>query len=123
MKYLCLVHCDPALFATLSPDERRALDEDSMAYDRELEKNGHFIAADVLASARSAKVVRVRDGKASHVDGPFAEVREQLCGFILIEARDLNVAIQLAGHIPMARHGSIEVRPIQSMDTAEGNAA
>lgn len=125
MKYLCLVHCDEAVIRTLPPDELRVLSEESMAYDRELEKSGHFIAAEALTSVKSAKVVQVRNGKRSHVDGPYAEAREQLGGFILVEARDLNAAIQIAGRIPMARYGAIEVRPIENieiMENPKGNA-
>ncbi|QFZ86423.1 YciI family protein [Variovorax paradoxus] len=126
MKYLCLVHCDEAVLRALPPDERRALNADSMAYDRLLEAAGHFIAAEALTSVSAAKVVQVRQGQRSHVDGPYAEAREQLCGFILVEARDLNAAIQLAGRIPMARYGAIEVRPIDVMEMIEnpkGNVA
>ncbi len=123
MKYLCLVHCDEAVIRTMPPDELRALNEESMAYDRELETSGHFIAAEALESVASAKVVQVHNGKRSHVDGPYAEAREQLGGFILIEARDLNAAIQIAGRIPMARYGAIEVRPIEIIGNTEGNTA
>ncbi|QNK66314.1 YciI family protein [Variovorax sp. PAMC26660] len=123
MKYLCLVFCDEAVIRALPPDELKALNEQSMAYDRELEKSGHFITAEALGSVKSAKVVQVRNGKRSHVDGPYAEAREQLGGFILIDARDLNAAIQIAGHIPMARYGAIEVRPIEIIGKTEGNAA
>jgi hypothetical protein len=122
MKYLCLVHFDEEVIRTMPPDQRRVLNEESMAYDRELEKGGHFIAANALEPVKLAKVVQVRNGKPSHVDGPYAEAREQLGGFILIEARDLNAAIQLASRIPMARHGAIEVRPIENMESPEGNA-
>lgn len=126
MKYLCLVHCDEAVLHALSPDERRTLGADSRAYDEWLEEAGHFIAAEALTSVKVAKVVQVRQGRRSHVDGPYAEAREQLCGFILVEARDLNAAIQLAGRIPMARYGAIEVRPIEVMEMieqTEGNVA
>ncbi len=116
MKYLCLVHCDEAVIRAMPPDELKALNEESMAYDRTLDEGGYLITADALASVRSAKVVQVRNGRRSHVDGPYAEAREQLGGFILIEARDLNAAIQLAGRIPMARYGAIEVRPIETLE-------
>lgn len=115
MKYLCLVHCDENLLRSLSPGERKTLNEDSMAYDRELEKAGHFIAAEALEPVKLARVVQVRNGRRSHVDGPYAEAREQLCGFILVEARDLNAAIQIAGRIPVARYGAIEVRPVETL--------
>jgi hypothetical protein len=112
MKYLCLVHFEGPKLAALSPDEKRALDRNSLAYDRELERSGHFVVAEALQSPEDASIVRVRDGKMSVTDGPFAETREQLGGFILIEARDMNEAIRLAAGIPLAKLGSIEVRPI-----------
>lgn len=112
MKYLCLVYFEGSRLAALSPDDKRALDRDSLAYDKDLERSGHFIAADALQSVEQAATVRVRDGKMSVTDGPFAETKEQLGGFILIEARDMNEAIRLAAGIPLAKLGSIEVRPI-----------
>jgi hypothetical protein len=115
MKYLCLVYCEDSKFAELLPDEKRTLDRDSLAYDRELEGRGNFIAADALQSVDQAVTVRVRNGKMSVTDGPFAETKEHLGGFILIEARDMNEAIRLAAGIPMARLGSIEVRPIMDI--------
>lgn len=123
MKYLCLVHYDEAVIDTMPPDELKALGDESHAYDRALERAGHYIASNALESVKTAKVVQVRGGKRSHVDGPYAEAREQLGGFILIEARDLNAAIQLAGRIPMARYGAIEVRPIEAIAKTGGNAA
>ena len=112
MKYLCLVYCEDSEFAALAPEEKIALDRDSLAYDRELERSGNFIAADALRSVEEAVTVRVRDGRMSVTDGPFAETKEQLGGFILIDARDMNEAIRLAAGIPLAKLGSIEVRPI-----------
>ncbi len=116
MKYLCLVHYDEAVIDTMPPDALKALGDESRAYDRALERGGHYIASNALEPVKTAKVVQVRDGKRSHVDGPYAEAREQLGGFILIEARDLNAAIQLAGRIPMARYGAVEVRPVETLE-------
>lgn len=116
MRYLCLVYAEPAAFDALTPEAKQALDRDSLAYDRELERGGHFVAADALASTKEAATVRVRAGRMSVTDGPFAETREQLGGFILIEARDMNEAIRLAAGIPLARLGSIEVRPIVNIE-------
>ena len=114
MKYLCQVWLDGARIDALAASEKEALDRDSLAYDRSLEKNGHFIAAEALQSPSTAVTVRVRDGKASSTDGPFIETKEHLGGFILIEARDMDEAVRLAGGIPLARMelASIEVRPI-----------
>ncbi len=116
MKYLCLVYFEGAKLAAMSADEKRSLDRNSLAYDKELEGNGNFIAADALQSVEQAATVRVRDNRTLVTDGPFAETREQLGGFILIEARDMNEAIRLAAGIPLARLGSIEVRPILDID-------
>ena len=116
MKYLCLVYFEGSKLAALSPEEKLALDRDSLAYDRELERGGYFITADALHSVTEAATVRVRDGRMSVTDGPFAETKEQLGGFILIEARDMNEAIRLAAGIPLAKLGSIEVRPILKIE-------
>ena len=116
MKYLCLVYFEGSKLAALSPDEKRTLDRDSLAYDKELAASSNFIAADALQSVEQAATVRVRDGRMSVTDGPFAETKEQLGGFILIEARDMNEAIRLAAGIPLARLGSIEVRSIVKID-------
>ena len=112
MKYLCLAWFEGNPIGALPDSEKTALDRDSLAYDRGLEKSGHFIAAQALQSPDTAVIVRVRDGKVSTTDGPFAETKEQLGGFILIEARDLNEAIRIAAGIPIAKFASIEVRPI-----------
>jgi len=112
MKYLCLVHHESGAFATQTEEERVALDRDSLAYDRELMARGVFLHAQALQSPDSAALVKVRNGQMSMTDGPFAESKEQLAGFILIEARDMTEAVQIAGGIPMAKFGTIEVRPI-----------
>jgi hypothetical protein len=111
MKYLCLVYIDPQVFQGLSASERATLDRDSGSYDEELTRNGHYILAAALQPVSTATTLRKRAGKISMTDGPFAETREVLGGFIFIEARDLNEALKIAGDIPMARYGSIEVRP------------
>ncbi len=110
MQYLCLVHVDGTLMSALKPEEGKDLTRRSLAYDEELRKNGHFIAASALQEPETATVVRVRDGKVSMTDGPHVETKEHLGGFILIEARDLNEALAVAQKIPMAAFGSIEVR-------------
>ena len=110
MQYLCMVHVDGALMEKLTPEAGQDLTRRSLAYDEELQKSGHFIAASALQDPETATVVRVRDGKVSMTDGPFVETKEHLGGFILIEARDLNDALAVAQKIPMASFGSIEVR-------------
>ena len=111
MKYLCIVYVDEAKFDTMSESERATLDEASLASNDELRRRGYLIAASALQPVATATTVRVRNGRMSAVDGPFAETNEQLGGFVFIEARDLNEAIQVAGSLPVAAVGSIEVRP------------
>jgi hypothetical protein len=106
MKYLCLVYLDEKRLDELP-------DEDCVAYDAEIRKGGYCLASEALQSVQTATTVRMRNGKLSVTDGPFAETKEQLAGFYMIEARDLNEAIQIASRIPPARVGSIEVRPIR----------
>lgn len=112
MKYLCLVYFEPSIFDRMSETEKQALDRDSLAYDRELERRGQMIHAEALQSPKSAVTVRVRNQAVSSTDGPFAETKEELGGFILIEAADSEEAKRAAAGIPLARYGSIEVRPI-----------
>lgn len=106
MNYLCLVYLDENKLNELS-------DSDCVSYDAAIRQSGHCIASEALESVQTATTVRVRNGKVSITDGPFAETKEQLAGFYLIEAHDLNEAIQIAADIPPARVGSIEVRPVR----------
>ncbi|MEW5757311.1 MAG: YciI family protein [Pseudomonadota bacterium] len=106
MKYLCLVYLDENRLAELP-------DEECVAYDTAIRNSGHCLASEALQSVQTATTVRVRDGKLAITDGPFAETKEQLTGFYMIEAKDLDEAIRLAAGIPPARVGSIEVRPIR----------
>ena len=115
MKYLCTVWVDEATLETMTRREHEALNAEALAYDEELRRGGHFLAANALQPAHTATSLRLRDGKISTTDGPFVETKEQLGGFILIEARDLNEAIQLASKIPPARLGGIEVRPVKEL--------
>jgi hypothetical protein len=112
MKFLCLVYFEPEVFAALSPSEKASVGRDSMAYDKELGRSGHYIVAEALNSVSTALTVRVRGGKAKAIDGPFAETKEHLGGFILINAADMNEAVDIAAKIPLAKLGSIEVRPV-----------
>ena len=116
MTYLCLVYFEPKTMEGLSRREKVTLDRDSVAYDGELGRSGHYIVSHALQPVSTAKTVRVRRGKASQVDGPFAETREHLGGFILINAANMNEAVALASKIPMAKMGSIEVRPVLKID-------
>ena len=108
MKYACLVY--------LEEEKLHAVpDRECQACGDGFRKNGVLVAAEALQPIESAATVRIRNGKLSVVDGPFAETKEQLAGFYLIEARDLNEAIQMAAKIPPAREGSIEVRPVREL--------
>jgi len=108
MKYLCLVY--------LEEEKLRAVpDKDCMACGDGFRKTGVLVAAEALQPVATAATVRVRNGKVSVTDGPFAETKEQLAGFYLLDARDLNEAIQMAAKIPPAREGSVEVRPVREL--------
>jgi hypothetical protein len=117
MRYLCAVYCEPATLDALPAAEKATLDRDSMAYDVELQRQGHYIASDALQPVNEARTVRVRRGRATIVDGPFAETKEHLGGFILIEAKDMKEALAIAEKIPMAKYGTIEVRPAMKLST------
>ncbi len=109
MKYLCLVYLSPEQWSSIP-------DADCAQYGKGLRDSGHWITGSALQPTHSATTVRVRNGQVSVTDGPFAETKEQLAGFYMIEARDLNEAISLASKIPPARTGSIEVRPARELD-------
>ena len=106
MKYLCLVYGEEAKMQEV--DDRHCL-----AFDQSVRASGHCVASEALEPVATATTVRVRNGKVSVTDGPFAETKECLAGFYMIEARDLNEAISIASRIPPAQVGSIEVRPIR----------
>jgi hypothetical protein len=120
VKYLCMVIIDEKKLDALSESDLQALIDESLDYDDTLRKGGHFLAAQALESVNAATTVRQRNGKVSVTDGPFAETNEQIGGFILVEARDLNEAIQLASHIPGGRLGAIEVRPVKELVASNG---
>jgi len=114
MKYLCLVYGDEKDIQAMPVD-------DCLEYDAELRRDGRCLASESLQSVHTATTVRVRNGKISLTDGPFAETKEQLAGFYLIEARDLNAAVQVAAKIPPAQVGCIEVRPIRPIRNMAGS--
>jgi hypothetical protein len=115
MRFLCLVYFKPETLAALSPSEKATLNHDSMAYNDELRQRNHYIAAEALKPVRNARTIRVRRGKASVTDGPFAETKEVVGGFILIDAAGMDEALEIGAGIPLARLGSIEVRPVMQM--------
>jgi len=122
MKYLCLVYDDEKNLDAMSESEFDGLVGECLAVDEELRKSGHVTASEALQPVHTATTVRVRNSKVSVTDGPFAETKEQLGGFFLIDARDLNEAIQVASRIPSARLGSVEVRPVWELRQQEPRA-
>jgi hypothetical protein len=125
MKYLCLIYENEKNFETLSPADGEAIMNEYFTFTDDIQKNGKYVAGEALQPTATATTVRVRNGKVSTTDGPFAETKEQLGGFYLIEAKDLNDAIQVAARIPSAKHGTIEVRPVVdfSQETAQREGA
>ena len=111
MKYLCLI-CADTWMEKMSEDERRDHFEEYREFTEELRARGQLVAANRLQPPETATTVRVRNGRISTTDGPYAETKEQSGGFYVIETRDLNEAIRVASRIPGARYGSVEVRPI-----------
>ncbi len=122
MQYIALVYYDENIMKRKSQEEWDSLNRECIECVQGLSESGHFITGAPLLPVESATTIRVRNQQVSVTDGPFAETREQLAGFYLLEARDLNEAIQLAGKIPPARYGSIEVRPVREL-RPEGNDA
>jgi hypothetical protein len=115
MKYVCLGYIDQARFDSLPESERHALIDECFAYDDELRRGGHFAGGEALQDARNAATLRFRDGAVTVTDGPFAETKEQLGGILLLEARDLNEAIQLMSRHPGVRVGPFEIRPAEDL--------
>jgi hypothetical protein len=111
MKYLCLI-CAEKVMEHMSEADAEKHFQEYMEFTDSIKKDGHFIGANRLKPADTATTIRVRNGKVLTADGPFAETKEQLGGYYLIEARDLNEAIQVASKIPGARFGCVEIRPI-----------
>lgn len=119
MKYLCLVYVEENTLNALPRSERLSLSDESMAYCGKLQKIGQLLAASPLHPVETATTVRVREGKVSTTDGPFAETKEQLGGFLMLDVPDLNDAIRIASHFPAARIGSVEVRPMKELGCAD----
>jgi hypothetical protein len=115
MQYLLLIYESEQERGDRSPEQFQAEIEEYFAFNDELKAGNHMLAGDALESVSTATTVRVRDGKAVHTDGPFAETKEQLGGCYLIEADDLDQALMFAAKIPAARTGSIEVRPVMQI--------
>ena len=116
MKYLCLIYDEEKKMATVSPKDGEAFMGEYFAFTDSIKKSGHYIAGEALQRVETATTLRNRNGKLSTTDGPFAETREQLGGFYMIDAKDLNEALQIAARIPSVRTGSIEVRPVMTFN-------
>ncbi len=116
MKYLCLIYDEEKKLGAMSKSESDAFMGEYFAFTDAIKKSGHHLGGEALQLVQTATTVRIRNGKVSTTDGPFAETKEQLGGFYLINARDLNDAIQVASKIPSARLGSVEVRPVHEFN-------
>jgi hypothetical protein len=112
MKYLCLIYDEEKNLASMAKSEMDALMGEYRAFSESIKASGHHLAGQQLQPVHTATSVRVRNGKMSTTDGPYAETKEQLGGFYMIDAKDLNDAIQIAARIPSAKIGTIEVRPL-----------
>ena len=112
MKYLCLIYDDEKQLEGMPQSESEAFMSEYFSFTGGIQQSGHYVAGEALQPVATATTLRFRNGKLSTTDGPFAETKEQLGGFYLIEARDLNEALQIAAKIPSVRTGSIEVRPV-----------
>jgi hypothetical protein len=116
MQYMLLIYDNEKMWPSMNEKERNALMGEYFAFTEEVKKAGKLVAGDALQPTNTATTVRVRDGKRLTTDGPFAETKEQLGGYYLVEAKDLDEAMALAAKIPSVRFGSIEVRPIMKLD-------
>jgi hypothetical protein len=115
VKYICLGYMDPKKWKTMSESERNAMIDECFAYDDVLRKNGHFVGGEALQSPRNATTLRSQNGKVSVTDGPYAETKEQLGGILVLEAKDLNHAIQLMSKHPGVKAGPFEIRPAEDL--------
>jgi len=113
MRYLCLIYDEEKKMTAMSKGEADAFMGEYFAFTEDIKKSGHYVGGNALKPVSTATSVQVRTGKMSTTDGPFAETKEQLGGYYLIEAKDLNDALQVAAKIPSAKTGTVEVRPIQ----------
>ena len=115
MKFVFLIYHEEKTLDALPAKEMQTLVDGALDYDEEIRRSGHYIVSNALQRARTARTVRVRGGKVSTTDGPFVETKEQLGGFFLVEARDIDEACAVAARFPPARLGTIEVRPVQEL--------
>jgi len=119
MKYMLLIYYDEQVLEMAGKAEETRIERDCLQHTERLQAKGQFLAANRLHPVSTATCVRTQDGKQLVTDGPFAETREQLGGYCLIEAKDLDEAIEIAGHMPSGRLGSVEIRPVLEFGQAE----
>jgi hypothetical protein len=123
MQYLMLVYAAESGWATMTPEQQAAGAEQYARFTQEIKESGKLLGSNRLTPVASSTTVRVRDGKRVVTDGPFVETKEQLGGYFLIEAKDLDEAIVISARCPGAHHGTIEVRPVWSMGAAQAKRA
>lgn len=116
MKFVFLIYHEEKTLDALPAEEMQTLVDGALDYDEEIRRSGHYIVSNALQRARTARTVRVRGGQVSTTDGPFVETKEQLGGFFLVEAKDIDEACAVAARFPPARLGTIEVRPVQELE-------
>jgi hypothetical protein len=115
MRYLCLIHWDEHKLATLPPGELNALNAAHLDLNEELRRSGHYVAAEALQPSREATCLRVKGGRPMITDGPFAEAKEVVAGFYLLEVRDYEEALQIAARIPSAAYATVELREVRGL--------
>jgi hypothetical protein len=116
LQYMCLIYDDEKIWQGMSEDDRNAAFGEYGAFTQSIQESGNMVAGDALQPTSTATTVRVRDGETLMTDGPFAETKEQLGGYYLINAKDADEALAIAARIPSAKYGSIEVRPVMVFD-------
>jgi hypothetical protein len=115
MKFMFIIHHDDKVLDAISEKEMQAVVDSAIEYAEEIRRSGHFIVSNALQRPRTARTIRVQAGKASVTDGPFAETKEQVMGFFVIEAKDMDEACAIAARFPPLRVGVVEVRPVQDL--------
>jgi hypothetical protein len=118
MRYVLLIYTNPTVWPSLPKADTDQMMNEYWVFTKEITESGEMVAGDALTGVETASTVRVRDGKASTTDGPFAETKEHLAGYYVVDVKDLDRALELAGRIPDVRFGSVEVRPIMDMGDA-----
>ena len=116
MKFLFMIYHDEKTLDDMPEEEMQTLVDSALDYDEEIRRSGHYIVSDALQPARTARTIRVRAGKVTTTDGPFAETKEQLGGFFLVEAKNMDEACEVASRFPPARLGTIEVRAVRELE-------